>query len=228
MKTNLISRLPRPVQWLWTEWVRPLLVVLIIVLPLRSSIADWYQVPTGSMLPTIEEGDRVVVNKLAYDFRVPFTTWRLANWSAPQRGDIVVFPSPKDGVRLVKRVIGIPGDRLELNNNRLTVNGIPVAYESTAVQTENSVRKLCEKLPGHAHDIWVIPEMPSYRTFGTIVIPAGHYFMMGDNRDNSADSRYFGFVTREAIVGRAFAVGLSFDRDRHYQPRLNRFFRALQ
>src|SRR5512142_601015 len=98
----------------WKQEIRPLLIVALVVCSVRSSLADWNDVPSGSMKPTILEGDRIFVNKLAYDLKVPFTRWRLANWSDPQRGDIVVFFSPYDGQRLVKRVIGLPGDLLEL------------------------------------------------------------------------------------------------------------------
>src|SRR2546421_4007156 len=104
---------------------RSFLFVVLVVLSFRSSIADWNDVPTGSMKPTIMEGDRVFVNKLAYDLKVPFTTWHLAQWDNPKRGDIVVFFSPADGQRLVKRVVGLPGDRIELANNELLVNGAP-------------------------------------------------------------------------------------------------------
>src|SRR5262245_40087463 len=98
----------KSLRWLWKEWVKPLMICGLLVGSIRSAVADWNDVPTGSMKPTILEGDRVVVNKLAYDLKVPFTTWHVAEWGNPQRGDIVVFFSPVDGTRLVKRVIGLP------------------------------------------------------------------------------------------------------------------------
>src|SRR5580693_6776477 len=111
----------------WHE-AKSLLLIIIILTAVRSAIADWNDVPTGSMNPTIVQGDRVFVNKLAYDLKVPYTTWHLAQWSNPKRGDIVVFFSPADGVRLVKRVIGLPGDKIELRNEQLVINGQAVDY----------------------------------------------------------------------------------------------------
>ena len=102
---------------------------LLILTAVRSAIADWNDVPSGSMNPTIVEGDRVFVNKLAYDLKIPFTTWHIAQWSNPKRGDIVVFFSPADGIRLVKRVIGLPGDRIEMVNDKLFINGVAAHYE---------------------------------------------------------------------------------------------------
>src|ERR1044072_7253680 len=110
----------------WQKEIRPLLIVAVLLFAVRSSLADWNDVPTGSMKPTILEGDRIFVNKLAYDLKVPFTTWHLAKWSNPQRGDIVVFYSPHDGTRLVKRVMGLPGDTIEMRNDRFILNGKPV------------------------------------------------------------------------------------------------------
>src|SRR5262245_37374772 len=114
----------------WRREIRPLLILALVLFSVRSSLADWNDVPTGSMKPTILEGDRVFVNKLAYDLKVPFTTWHLAEWANPQRGDIVVFYSPYDGMRLVKRVVGLPGDVVGLRNERLILNGQPVDYKS--------------------------------------------------------------------------------------------------
>ena len=111
------------------EWVKPIAIVLAVVGSFRSTFADWNDVPTGSMKPTILEGERIFVNKLAYDLKVPFTRWRLAVWDNPRRGDIVVLFSPADGRRLVKRVVGLPGDRIALVDNRLVINGTPVSYE---------------------------------------------------------------------------------------------------
>src|SRR5271169_6582823 len=116
----------------WCKEVRPFLILALVMFSLRSSLADWSDVPTGSMKPTILEGDRVFVNKLAYDLKVPFTTRHIAEWSNPQRGDIVVFFSPRDGQRLVKRVVGLPGDTIELRNNGLVLNGKPVEYQPIA------------------------------------------------------------------------------------------------
>src|SRR6516164_1968236 len=123
------ERLGTRIRRWWQRDIRPFLLIALIVCSIRSSLADWNDVPTGSMKPTIIEGDRVFVNKLAYDLKVPFTTWHMAQWSNPRRGDIVVFFSPYDGKRLVKRVVGLPGDRIELIKDQLFVNGRPAKYE---------------------------------------------------------------------------------------------------
>src|SRR6185436_3961428 len=116
----------------WQKEIRPLLVLALILFSIRSSLADWNDVPTGSMRPTILEGDRIWINKLAYDLKVPFMTRHIAEWSNPQRGDIAVFYSPHDGKRLVKRVVGLPGDTLELRENSVILNGEPVEYQPIA------------------------------------------------------------------------------------------------
>ena len=220
----------------WRKEIRPLLTLALVLFSLRSSLADWSDVPTGSMKPTILEGDRVYVNKLAYDLKVPFTTWHLAEWSNPQRGDIVVFFSPHDGKRLVKRVVGLPGDTLELRQDRLLINGQPVKYQPIS---ELLLRDLApgdrashvfatEKLPGQPHSVAAWPAVPARRDFGPYQVPEGRYFMMGDNRDDSFDSRYFGSVERKRIVGRATAVVLSLDRQHYWLPRWHRFFTSLR
>lgn len=232
---NLATFRSRARHW-WRNEIRPLLILLLIGFSIRSSLADWNDVPTGSMKPTILEGDRVFVNKVAYDLKVPFTTWHVAEWSNPQRGDIVVFFSPHDGQRLVKRVIGLPGDTIELRNNGLVLNGQPVEYKSIA---EELLRDLApadrvgrvfaaEQLPGETHAVAGNPNAPAMRSFASLRVPEGHYFMMGDNRDDSFDSRYYGPVERKRIVGRATAVVLSLDRNNHWLPRWKRFFTSLR
>jgi signal peptidase I len=222
-------------QKLWRKEFRPLLITALVVFAARSSFADWNTVPTGSMKPTILEGDRVFVNKLAYDLKVPFTTLHLAEWSAPHRGDIVVFYSPKDGTRLVKRTVGLPGDTVELRNDQLIINGAAVAYQPIAEELLGDVSQTdransvyaSEQLPGRAHLVAAIPAVSAMRNFGPITVPANSYFMMGDNRDNSFDSRYFGAVPRNRIVGRATAVVASLDSAHHWRPRWDRFFSSL-
>jgi len=207
----------------------------IIIFAARSSFADWNKVPSGSMKPTILEGDRVFVNKVAYDLKVPFTTLHLAEWSAPQRGDIVVFYSPKDGTRLVKRTVGLPGDTVEMRDDELIINGEKVAYKSIAEELLPDVTPAdrassvyaSEALPGRSHLVAGIPELPAMRNFGPLTVPDGCYFMMGDNRDNSYDSRYFGVVKRSRILGRATGVVASFDPEHHARPRWDRFFSSL-
>src|SRR3954466_16186551 len=113
----------------WRKDGKSLLIMVLVLFVFRSAIADWNDVPTGSMKPTIIEGDRVFVNKLAYDLKFPFTTWHMVQWDNPKRGEIVVFFSPADGIRLVKRVVGVPGDKIQLVNNELLVNGKPAQYE---------------------------------------------------------------------------------------------------
>jgi signal peptidase I len=220
---------------IWREWGRPLLFAVAIIVPLRASIADWYDVPTGSMKPTILEGDRVFVNKLAYDLKVPFTCWHIAQWSDPKRGDIVTFPSPKDGVRLVKRVIGLPGDLISMQENKLTVNGKPVTYDQLSDRVFDQIpayqrsqfRFFQEHLPQKDHVVMSIPDRMAMRTFPPVQVPAGKYFMMGDNRDDSGDSRYFGFVDRAQIMGKATAIAMSLDHNHYFMPRWKRFLRSL-
>jgi signal peptidase I len=221
----------RDLQWFWREWVRPMLVMGFVLGSFRSAVADWNDVPTGSMKPTILEGDRVFVNKLAYDLKVPFTSFRLARWSEPQRGQIVVFFSPYDEKRLVKRVIGLPGDRIQMRNRVLYVNGVPVPQEPLdasgfdAASLDGAV-PATEDLPGRRHPVLANLRRPHMTSYGPETVPAGSYLMMGDNRDNSFDSRAWGFVSRDRIVGEATAVALSIDWERH-RARWERFFTKL-
>ena len=225
----------RAAHW-WKKEILPLLILALILFSIRSSLADWNDVPSGSMRPTIIEGDRIFVNKLAYDLKVPFTTWHIAEWSNPQRGDIAVFFSPHDGKRLVKRVIGLPGDTIELRNNQLVLNGTPVEYQPIAEELLHDIPEsqragrifASEKLPGQTHAVGGCPAAPAPRTFAPLVVPTGEYFMMGDNRDDSFDSRFWGPVKREKIVGRATAVVLSFDKSNYWLPRWKRSLTALQ
>ena len=220
----------------WRQEIRPLLILTLVMFSVRSSLADWNDVPTGSMKPTILEGDRVFVNKLAYDLKVPFTTCHITQWSNPKRGDIVVFFSPKDGTRLVKRVIGLPGDTVELRNELLVINGQPVDYAAPdpemAAQLSGAERArsvfATEKLPACPHAIMAINGVPAMRTFAPIQVADGHYFMMGDNRDDSFDSRYFGAVALDQIVGRATSVVLSLDKNDYWLPRWSRTGTSLE
>ncbi len=201
--------------------------------PLRSSVLDWNWVPTGSMKPTLMEGDLVLVNKLAYDLKIPFTTHHLKTWSNPARGDIAVFYSPKDGTRLVKRVIGLPGDVISMRDDVVSVNGLPLMYRK--VDTDRFTRDIFEtsrpilareQLGEKDHWVLAFPDRMALRTFADYTVPAGHYFMMGDSRDNSADSRFFGAVDRAQIVGKATAILVSFDLRHYLLPRIQRFVSA--
>lgn len=221
---------------LWKEWRIPLFFIVFVVIPVKSSLADWNWVPTGSMNPTILEGDLIYVNKIAYDLRIPLTMHRLAKWSDPKRGDIIICFSPDDGVRLVKRVIGLPGDTIEMKNNTLSLNGESVGYtkigwnDTKLLSGKRRVKCVLaiEDLDGVAHSVMSIPSIQAMRSFGPVTVPQGSYFIMGDNRDSSRDSRYFGFVDRESIIGQAKGVIGSFDITDKYQPRFKRFFESLK
>jgi signal peptidase I len=211
----------------WTEWMLPLAVTALVLGSFRSAVADWNDVPTGSMRPTVLEGERVFINRAAYDLKVPFTTWRLAQWSDPSRGDIVVLYSPHDGARLLKRVVGVPGDRIEMKENRLVVNGTTAVYRETTTPDGNS-SVLHESVGDREHLVEVSKEKTAASTFGPVVVPPGRYLVMGDNRDNSFDSRFFGFVPRSEILGQATRVVASVDPARSFRPRFERFMKALE
>lgn len=220
----------------WFEWLKPMLVVLLVTGAFRSAIADWNDVPTGSMKPTILEGDRIFVDKVAYDLKVPFTTIRIARWDDPQRGDIVILYSPYDGRRLVKRAVAVPGDTIEMRSSLLYVNGARLNYSAPdpnivafiPEQEQPQSRFLTEGIAGRKHSMMLTPRKPSVRDFEAVTVPPGQYFVMGDNRDDSFDSRMFGFVDRNQILGRATGVVASIDPSRHFFPRWHRFFSKLQ
>lgn len=150
--------------------------------------------------------------------RIPWTLVRLTEGRDPRRGEIVVFDSPADGISLVKRVVGVPGDTIALGNEGLVINGLPAKYEAGDVAR---IEALLE------HDILRMPGGSVAEYLQPVRVPEGMYFMMGDNRDNSRDSRYIGFVPRRNIVGRASRVVMSFDPENHYAPRGGRFFEPL-
>jgi signal peptidase I len=220
---------------IWREHVRPFLILLIVLCSVRSAIADWNTVPTGSMKPTIVEGDRIWVNKLAYGLKVPFTTCHLMRWDQPQRGEIVVFYSPADGVRLVKRVAAVPGDVVQMTNDQLIINGQAASYgplsptvPSAMTPAERKRHEFAlETIGAQKHPVMATPGVVAMRSFGPVTVPPGYYFMLGDNRDESADSRYIGMVPADAIVGRSSRVVLSLDYDDYYMPRGDRWLKAL-
>ena len=229
------KKLSKSVVAFFHGWIFSLLVAVLIATSIKSAIADWNTVPTGSMKPTIVEGDRIFVNKLAYDLKIPYTTIHIAQWDNPKRGDVVVFYSPEDGKRLVKRVVGVPGDTILMRDSRLFINGKELAYRHPDKKDfkhfliENEFREdtLIENLTGESHAILIIPHLAVLSSYGPITVPKGKYFMMGDNRFNSRDSRYIGFVDRKLIVGRATAVVISLNINNMYKPRFDRFFTSL-
>lgn len=187
------------------------IVVFTLASSFRSVLADWGSVSSGSMRPTILEGDRVLVNKLAYRLSNPVTRSSLFSWAEPQRGDVVVFKSPIDGTRLIKRIVGRPGDTVAVTNNRLTINGEAATYgewqlviEETRGQGDPNRSVLTyEELDGKVYLVLIRPGIEELSTFGSVKVPKDRYFVLGDNRTNSVDSRWFGFVHRDDIEGRA-------------------------
>lgn len=204
---------------------RGFFVFLILMSVFRSGIADWNVVPTESMRPTIVVGDRILVNKLAYDVQVPFLYTSLKKLADPERGDIIVFDSDATKLRLVKRVVAVPGDTVEMTDNVLTINGQPLLYQSLDAASPYTL--LSENLLGVEHRVRVNQEGSRLSNFDPVRIPERFYLALGDNRDNSADSRVIGFIPRDEIIGRARTVVMSLDYEHFYFPRSDRFWRPL-
>ena len=216
----------------WLDWTAGLFPVILIVFLLRSFLFEPFKIPSGSMIPTLLVGDLILVNKFHYGVRLPVINKKIMDNNPVKRGDVMVFRYPVDPRQdYIKRVVGLPGDEVSFLNQKLSINGQPVVTEAKADFFETgSLRyesQFSEKLGEVEHNILVNPKAPSYlrpkpanfpnvencrySSEGVVCkVPAGHYFMMGDNRDNSEDSRYWGFVPDENIVGRAFFVWMNF------------------
>ena len=216
---------------MWLEYTAGLFPVIVVVFLLRSFLFEPFKIPSGSMIPTLLVGDLILVNKFTYGVRLPVINTKIFDVGEPKRGDVMVFRFPKDpSVDYIKRVVGIPGDTVTFENNRLTINGQAVAlrdagefydrdrlvyyrqYSETFGETEHKLLTDLEK-PSFVSGVDAFPfrDQCSYGRSGlTCKVPSGHYFMMGDNRENSLDSRYWGFVPERNIVGRAFFIWMNF------------------
>jgi signal peptidase I len=217
----------------WLEYSASFFPVILLVFVLRSFVVEPFKIPSGSMLPTLFVGDFILVNKFDYGIRLPIVDKKIIPIGNPQRGDVVVFRFPKDEtVDFIKRVVGVPGDTIAYQNKELTINGQPVSKvpDGEFLDDERDPpsfnKRFTEVLGPKTHDILNNAQVPpfvmgasdypyrencKYNAVGVIcTVPPGSYFMMGDNRDNSEDSRYWGFVPDKNIVGRAFFIWLNF------------------
>lgn len=225
----------RPEPW-WIEYPKSFFPVILVVFLLRSFLVEPFKIPSGSMLPTLLIGDYILVNKFTYGIRIPIINVKVADVGRPKRGEIMVFRYPEDpSLDYIKRVVGLPGDRIEYRDKRLWINGIEIKIvpdgEYNYIEAGLNfvgTRRFLEKLDGHTHAILVKSDVPAVQPGGvhmfpfrdkctynetgfTCTVPQGHYFMMGDNRDSSSDSRYWGFVPDANIVGKAFLIWWNFD-----------------
>jgi len=199
------------------EYAKSFFPVLLIVLILRSFLAEPFQIPTGSMIPTLEVGDFILVSKYAYGVRLPVIGTKIMDVEDPKRGEVMVFIPPHEDKYYIKRVIGLPGDSVRYEDKHLYINGELIDKDYVRdIEVETGIGPLSgtlytETLGDVAHAAQHIDAVGQRRARTTWVIPNGHYFMMGDNRDNSADSREWGTVSEENIVGKAIAVWMHKD-----------------
>ncbi len=230
----------------WVEYPKSFFPVILIVFLLRSFLVEPFKIPSGSMLPTLLIGDFILVNKFTYGIRIPVINLKVADINNPQRGEVMVFRYPENpSLDYIKRVVGVPGDKISYQNKRLSINGEEVRLEPDGrfnyVETGLSfvsAQRFQESLANHKHSVLMHADIPPVRLSDVrrfpfrdncvyneegfaCTVPPGHYFMMGDNRDSSSDSRYWGFVPDQNIVGKAFLIWWNFDEFRRIGQSIN-------
>jgi len=206
----------------YKEWIEPFLIAAVVALFIRQFVVEAFKIPSGSMIPTLTIGDHLLVNKFIYGPRIPFTNTRIFAWKEPKRGEIIVFRYPRDEDKnYIKRVVGLPGDKIEIKNGKLIINEQMVSVtelgdydgkdqEGGSAPYYSKPKKLVEQLGTVQHDILYRRDQ-SGNMFGPILVPKDSVFVMGDNRDNSMDSREWGFVNCSKILGRALILYWSWD-----------------
>jgi signal peptidase I len=230
----------------WVEYSKSFFPVILLVFLLRSFLVEPFKIPSGSMIPTLLVGDFILVNKFTYGIRLPVINQKVVEVSRPQRGEVMVFRYPENpSLDYIKRVVGLPGDVVTYRDKQLTINGMPVPTETQSdfEYSEGglnmiSAKRFREQLDQHEHTILVNPEVPAVQLVGvrqfpqrenceyndsgfTCKVPPGNYFVMGDNRDSSSDSRYWGFVPEANIVGKAFMIWWNFSDFGRIGTRIN-------
>lgn len=230
----------------WVEYPKSFFPVILAVFLLRSFVVEPFKIPSGSMIPTLLVGDFILVNKFTYGIRLPIINRKVINVHEPQRGQVMVFRYPENpSLDYIKRVVGLPGDKVTYRDKRLYINGVEVKekLDGDYDYVEGGLnfvaaKRYTEDLGGHAHSILLNPDMPPLQLAGvrqfpyrqncvyndegfSCTVPPGNYFMMGDNRDSSSDSRYWGFVPERNIVGKAFLIWWNFSDLKRIGTRIN-------
>jgi len=205
---------------LYKEWVEPFLIAAVVALFIRQFVVEAFKIPSGSMIPTLTIGDHLLVNKFIYGPRIPFTDIRLFSWKEPKRGDIVVFKYPEnEDKNFIKRIIGVPGDKIQIVDGNLFINDQKIVIKNLGIDGDRDIEGelygtrpqiMEEQLGTVTHRLQYLQDQKN-KNFGPITVPQASIFVMGDNRDNSQDSRVWGFVKYEKILGKALIIYWSWD-----------------